>query len=159
MSKKYRKKPVVIDAIQWTGDNFADIILFTDCVSKLDSEQDLAIHTLEGIMIASLGDFIIKGIKGEFYPCKPDIFAKTYEKANAKRKPVNGVLNLTGEEIEQLKEMQSIPKENTVTRVEIYCDGIVIKHHTPMMSWRMDEVRRLSTILWLAERFELIKED
>lgn len=84
-----------------------------------------------------------------FYSENPD------EVKPAKRKPVNGVLNLTDGEIEQLKEMQSIPKENTVTRVEIYCDGIVIKHHTPMMSWRMDEVRRLSTILWLAERFDL----
>lgn len=77
---KYRKKPVVIEAIEFKGYNVKEIKEF--CRSAYQNEQ--AIHgifipTLEGVMIASIGDFIIKGVKGEFYPCKPDIFEATYE--------------------------------------------------------------------------------
>ena len=81
---KYRKKPVVIEAIQWTGHNISDICKFTDRdVNHLIVGGQLYIATLEGVHRASVGDFIIKGVKGEFYPCKPDIFAQTYEPANA----------------------------------------------------------------------------
>jgi hypothetical protein len=75
---KYRKKPVEIDAIQWTGDNNIEIFKF--CNMSYINDQELRIQTLEGSMIASVGDYIIKGVKGEFYPCKPDIFKLTYEK-------------------------------------------------------------------------------
>jgi hypothetical protein len=83
---KYRKKPVVIDAIQFIDD--ADIILdiqeFTGLdpltVSYKEGKVGIIIPTLEGEHIATEGDFIIKGVKGEFYPCKPDIFEQTYEK-------------------------------------------------------------------------------
>jgi len=75
---KYRKKPVEIDAIQWTGDNKLEIFDF--CNMSYITDQELRIQTLEGSMIASVGDYIIKGVKGEFYPCKPDIFELTYEK-------------------------------------------------------------------------------
>lgn len=95
---KYRKKPVVIDAIQWTGsvNSFKEIQIF--CPSIIDggavwhpnthgtdddcktSSWPLFIRTLEGTMGADIGDYIIKGVKGEFYPCKPDIFRATYEK-------------------------------------------------------------------------------
>jgi hypothetical protein len=77
----YRKKPVVIEAVQWDG-NLETLNVFP----KEDTEPvklrngDLYIQTLEGEMKASIGDFIIKGVQGEFYPCKPDIFEKTYEK-------------------------------------------------------------------------------
>ena len=74
----FRKKPVVIQAIQWTGDNFDEIIQFCSrAVSRKD--MSLIIHTLEGDMEASKGDWIIRGVKGEFYPCKQDIFEQTYE--------------------------------------------------------------------------------
>lgn len=78
---KYRKKPVVIDAIKWTGENLAAICYFTGiCGAELKGENDtLKIKTLEGVMTASCGDYIIKGVRGEFYSCKPDIFAQTYE--------------------------------------------------------------------------------
>lgn len=81
MSKKYRKKPVIIEAIKWTGNNISDIIKFTKNDSKIVSiyGKDLTIKTLEGTMKADCGDYIIKGVKGEFYPCKPDIFEQTYE--------------------------------------------------------------------------------
>ena len=78
---KYRKKPVEIEAIQWTGNNKTEIAEFTRSGNRhIEFENDICrIETLEGIMTASKGDFIIKGIKGEFYPCKPDIFEQTYD--------------------------------------------------------------------------------
>ena len=85
---KYVKKPVVIDAIQITRENIDDVIDFVsskDSVivpSFVDFEKTTPIyfiHTLEGVMRACVGDWIIKGIKGEFYPCKPDIFNATYK--------------------------------------------------------------------------------
>lgn len=78
MIKKYRKKPVTIEAIQWTGKNLCDIDHFVGGVVD-NNGITLIIHTLEGNMKASIGDYIVKGVNGEFYPCKPDIFAKTYE--------------------------------------------------------------------------------
>lgn len=82
---KYRKKPVIIEAVKWTGDNTLDICLFMDKTINVDKiagiESKLNIATLEGNMKASRGDYIIKGVNGEFYPCKPDIFDKTYEPA------------------------------------------------------------------------------
>jgi hypothetical protein len=77
---KYRKKPVVIEAVQFKGRNSADIHEFCgDKVLEPVGEEYLEIVTLEGNMRATPGDFIIKGVNGEFYPCKPDIFEKTYE--------------------------------------------------------------------------------
>ena len=96
---KYRKKPVVIEAIQWDGSRkstkevlefmgqVVDTKLqiscdkFDDYVS-LANKEGLTIHTLEGDMTAQVGDYIIEGVNGEFYPCKPDIFEKTYEQVN-----------------------------------------------------------------------------
>ncbi len=77
---KYRKRPVVIEAIQWTGDNFFGVFDFLngDFRKSLDSTV-LVIPTLEGDLVANIGDWIIKGIRGEFYPCKPEIFEATYE--------------------------------------------------------------------------------
>ncbi len=82
---KYRKKPVVIEAIRliesectpqeaaaWCGGKAAG-------VGDLSAKQWIEIATLEGVMRADYGDYIIKGVSGEFYPCKPDIFALTYE--------------------------------------------------------------------------------
>lgn len=77
--KKYRKKPVVIEAIQYTG-NIEEILKIG--LPFLEGEsfsKDIIISTLEGNMRAQVGDYIIKGVKGEFYPCKPDIFEMTYE--------------------------------------------------------------------------------
>lgn len=91
---KFRKKPVVIEAVQLT-DDYDDILCAVEFVFNVGMEtsligmiatvdrvrQDKGFHiqTLEGDMFASIGDWVIKGINGEFYPCKPDIFAKTYE--------------------------------------------------------------------------------
>ena len=78
MIKKFRKKPVIIEAIQWTSENLSEIDKFTKGKVK-NHESVLIIPTLEGDMYASLNDYTIIGVNGEFYPCKPDIFAKTYE--------------------------------------------------------------------------------
>lgn len=84
---KYRKKPVEVEAIQFTQNNFIEIKKFTNGLAYnfgiRNSRGMLAtcvIPTLEGDHIATEGDYIIKGVHGEFYPCKPDIFEMTYEK-------------------------------------------------------------------------------
>jgi len=91
---KFVKKPVQIEAIKWDGSNLIEIITFTDGrteikipvasdawdrYKELVAREGLKIFTLEGPMMASVGDWIIKGVKGEHYPCKPDIFELTYE--------------------------------------------------------------------------------
>ena len=88
---KYRKKPVEIEAIQWTGLNLEEINAFVGgslIYDILDTAWEVGkgrphvfikIKTLEGDMTASEGDYIIHGVSGELYPCKPDIFKKTYE--------------------------------------------------------------------------------
>lgn len=86
---KYRKKPVVIEAIQWNGENTGKVFDFMESntreiryikKSKHVHIPFIEIETLEGVMYASINDYIIKGISGEYYPCKPDIFDLTYEK-------------------------------------------------------------------------------
>ena len=81
---KYRKKPVVVEAIQWNGENVGEVISFCkkNVLFKFDdygTDINLTINTLEGDHRAKVGDYIIKGVKGELYPCKPDIFEQTYE--------------------------------------------------------------------------------
>lgn len=76
---KYTKKPVTIEAIQWSGDNFVAVDNFITVEHETyPSHGIVKIPTLEGTLSASVNDFIIKGVKGEFYPCKPDIFLSTY---------------------------------------------------------------------------------
>ena len=81
--KKYVKKPVVIEAMVFEDTALDELSDFMDNqevrVSYAEPEPKLLIETLEGTMSANEGDYIIKGISGEFYPCKPDIFHKTYE--------------------------------------------------------------------------------
>lgn len=82
---KFRKKPVIIEAIKFNGYNWRECYQFMDNkIANFDEpgfaiQETLTIDTLEGKMIASIGDWIIRGVNGEYYPCKPDIFDKTYE--------------------------------------------------------------------------------
>lgn len=80
---KFRKKPVVIDAICWNGDlaSVETLGTYTGSVSQELGADTLQIETLEGVMTANVGDWVIRGVKGEIYPCKPDIFQATYEPA------------------------------------------------------------------------------
>lgn len=90
----YRKKPVEIQAVQWTGENLAQVLAFTgkhpdwgkwfasfeEYEKRVREDGGLfKILALEGTMVAAPGDWIIRGVKGEFYPCKPDIFEATYD--------------------------------------------------------------------------------
>lgn len=92
---KFRKKPIEIEAVQFTGDNEKEIAEFmhlsitalqmsVDAALRSDGDyrenKHIYIPTLEGTMIANCGDWIIKGVKGEFYPCKPYMFDETYER-------------------------------------------------------------------------------
>ena len=88
--QKFKKKPVVIEAIQFTTNNDLNnenMQFITDWINSGQENTanhdntNIFIQTLEGIMKASVGDFIIKGVNGEFYPCKEDIFLKTYDLA------------------------------------------------------------------------------
>jgi hypothetical protein len=80
---KYRKKPVVIDAEQWLGNGESWRKILKMGITKWEpgeiGSQTFIIETLEGNHLATKGDWIIKGVHGEFYPCKPDVFEKTYE--------------------------------------------------------------------------------
>lgn len=94
MTQKYRKKPVVIEAVQmpspqlWDAYNqghtadaqpMIQLGLFIEEAEWVQVQEGIQIQTTEGVMLASPGDWIIKGVKGEFYPCKPDIFELTYD--------------------------------------------------------------------------------
>ncbi len=87
---QYRKRPVTIEAMQLTETSIDDVGLWialhggeAPMVQREARGRGLLIHTLEGILLASTGDWVIKGVRGEFYPCKPDVFAATYEPADA----------------------------------------------------------------------------
>ena len=76
---KFRKKPVVIEAVQFTPTSIDEVEEFVGGDLGTNADGETVIATLEGSMIVSLNDWVIKGVKGEFYPCKPDIFEATYE--------------------------------------------------------------------------------
>ena len=78
---KFRKKPVVIEACQFVDGLIpAELLVVVGSLDRIDvSPEHILIDTLEGVMRADKGDWIIRGVKGEIYPCKPDIFAATYE--------------------------------------------------------------------------------
>lgn len=85
MIKRYRKKPVVIEAIHWDGTNLNEIhewvngAIRTKTFIASDGEVFLEIETLEGDMRSKIGSYIIKGVRGEFYPCDKEIFEETYD--------------------------------------------------------------------------------
>jgi len=88
---KYRKKPIVIEAVQLRWDTWSEMCKHAGVGSLKDGKPEgkndgekigLAIPTLEGVMTANENDWVIKGVKGELYPCKPDIFEATYEKVD-----------------------------------------------------------------------------
>lgn len=94
MIKTFIKKPVTVQAIQFTGDNLEEVVDFVgkDILFTLDSlgKPCLFINTLEGANNAFVGDWIIRGVKGEFYPCKPDIFELTYDEKNPEKEEMRG---------------------------------------------------------------------
>lgn len=88
MVKNYRKKPVVIEAVQFDGEDIHQIMNFIEKLTGMHNSEVLeydpegnvySVKTPEGNMMLREGDYLIRGVKGEFYPCKPDIFEQTYE--------------------------------------------------------------------------------
>lgn len=82
MTRFFRKRPVVITACQYVQGKSEEVLRFTSGQATWDdvvNKGTLVIHTLEGTMTVSVGDWVIRGVQGEYYPCKPDIFAATYE--------------------------------------------------------------------------------
>lgn len=77
---KFRKKPVYVEAIQWTGENIDEVLEFTREAQVAWKRDCLEIPALKGVMLASPCDWIVKGEHGEIYPCEPDLFAASYEK-------------------------------------------------------------------------------
>ena len=75
---KFRKKPIEVEAIKYSGYNELEVVEFTAGQARTLG-NDMVIRTLEGDMIARPGDYIICGVAGEFYPCRPDIFEATYD--------------------------------------------------------------------------------
>lgn len=156
MARAYRKKPVVVEAVQWTGENRAEMCEFIDPeVFEIIPRVGLVIHTLEGDHHASPGDYIIKGVNGELYPCKPDIFAKTYESAalTPPNEPLtlDELLEMGGEPVwvESIQEQQTQPEGWCVIgifgRGRFFCALIPGDEDTP---WESDTYGKC----WLAYR-------
>ena len=85
MIEQFVKKPIIVEAIQWTGKNEHEVMKFVGshcCLVNKSNGKALIINTLEGDHYASVNDWIVKGIKGEFYSVKPDIMEQTYTRVN-----------------------------------------------------------------------------
>ena len=80
---KYRRKPVEIEAIRWTGDNLIEVLAFCPKAHYEHMSQMLVIKTLQGKMYVDEGDYIIKDLEAEFYPCRPSVFRAMYEEIDA----------------------------------------------------------------------------
>ena len=77
--RRFQKKPLIISAIQYTGDNLDEVRCFVPDELLQEAGVTVGIKTLEGVMIISEGDYVIKGIQGEFYPCKSSVFEESYD--------------------------------------------------------------------------------
>jgi len=149
---RYRKKPVVIEAVQYDG-NFRCLDIFSiDDVGKFIIGTDdagnpcLKIPTLEGIMIASKGDYIIRGVKGEYYPCKPDVFEMTYDRDEPtviqepikNYDPWNEVINQLGDTNEMIDHIGEINEMVKQTAVE----------------WLIEQLRKPNTDSYISKIIE-----
>jgi len=139
--REYRKKPVVIEAIRYTGKNDFEIeewsrnsngnrgIITSPVLEPREGNPTgayLQIDTLEGIMTASPGDWIIKGVKGEFYPCKPDIFAVTYEQAD--ELPVD-LRDRIKSYIKLVPVVVDLPEQQYLVRLEVGGQSFTLHNH------------------------------
>ncbi len=105
---KYRKKPIVVDAIQWTGHNTKEAMEFVGTDNIIAYTTYFEIKRIEGNLKVSEMDWIVKGVKGEFYPCKPDIFKETYEKVEDKELKFNEDQYMKGVTKEDVKKVENI---------------------------------------------------
>ncbi|OEC02128.1 hypothetical protein GY31_09275 [Lysinibacillus sphaericus] len=109
---KYRKKPVIVEAIQWKGDNWNEIDEW-GCACAQTQDDEIWIPTSEGIIKASVGDYVIKGVQGEFYSCKQSVFVANYEEAD---KP-SLLVKMEPSEIDEVIEKISRKLEETLKEV------------------------------------------
>ncbi len=172
---KFRKKPVVIEAVQWKGNNDIEIMEFmkNNCL-RWQTEHDpdkkeLIIHTLEGDHHANINDWIIKGVHGEYYPCKPDIFEKTYEPASLSTLSPDGMVEEIKFEICKAingDDTSCLPKICPLIEDKFNCAyklpalnsaaSHVISLITPSLSKAQGEIERLKGVLSsLKEKLEL----
>lgn len=148
MAERYVKKPVTIEAVQYDGD-LNEIVEFAG-FANTEFDQDehkLYIKTLEGDMLVSRGDYVIKGIQGEFYPCKPDIFEASYNPENQEPEPtamLPGVAAvIQGKDRESFiaecnKVIRVIEEQNGKAKVQykplmVQTDSKAFVHHTAMI--------------------------
>jgi hypothetical protein len=124
---QFRKRPVVIQAVQWTGNNLRAVIDFIGLHPSAEKwtwpeyeavvrEKGLKIFTLEGPLMASVGDWIIQGVQGECYPCKPDVFAKTYELASTPSARAEPRGETADEYLQRCGREDMIPLANVIAR-------------------------------------------
>ena len=172
---RYTKKPVTIDAIRWTGKNLREVIAFTDgppdtrtshagmawdTYVDLVERDGLKIFTLEGKMSAAIGDWIIKGVQGEHYPCKPDIFEATYSAALAASAPKaapaavavpDGWREQFATEVYtdlEAADNQDVPLEEYPARILKVLDSIVGPRHPAVVQWRNDAIKTCIAIAY-----------
>lgn len=132
---KYQKKQIQIEAIQFTRNNWTEILAFTNNTAhtlriekRINGECTCIIPTLEGEHIASENDYIIKGVEGEFYPCKPDIFAKTYS------------------EVSKNSENNISPNSRSITAVEWLVNEIDMQYpeiNVRCKEWMIDKAKQM----------------
>lgn len=136
MIKKYKKRPVIIEALQFNGSNFDEVSKFLGYVPEVKYSSDekepiyigLYIETLEGKTFASLMDYIIKGISGEFYPCKPEIFKETYDEY-LEKEPVDYWFKRTNKPKYDL--LDSVIFDNDLNGNE-NCQGLILSMGIPI---------------------------
>ena len=144
---KYRKKPFVIDAVElkFSTDSQDEIIQWSNNTIQKGLDGGLRIPTLEGIMVANTGDYIIRGVKGEYYPCKPDIFEMTYELAST----------LPQQEISD-EESQVFDTENLTVPIDARDEAFEILRHNIMIA-PVDREYRIKLLTSLSNYIETLK--
>jgi len=111
---KYRKKPICVEAIEWTGANVDELDQFMGNKSYSLTDGQLYIETMEGTLRVGKGDYIIRGIKGEYYPCKPDVFLETYEPVDSDE--------LNAEQTSQNTSIPVVPLNIIIDAIEMASD-------------------------------------
>lgn len=158
---KFRKKPVVIEAIQWIGNNQNEINIFVPEEKRFYTEGPvLHINTLEGAHTANVNDWIIRGVKGEFYPCKPDIFLLTYEPANVTSTfdKIDTVDELNEKIVQLTKQKNGAywERNQLVAALSKLLPAGLGKHDPNDKEWE-DDWRNIVYIIGIGPHFELVQ--
>lgn len=148
----YTKKPVTVEAVQYVGVNAEECVRFCPSAMSMPGIRQMSIPTLEGTMIVSTGDWIIKGTAGEFYPCKDEIFKTIYAPAS----PLEDDLQLLEEDLKELQQKLESMKLYYCPgcdRVRPWCDGADDEHRDLCDACAADEAK----IAWAREKTRRMK--